>query len=85
MRLPRAFWAATFGSLFKRAHGRVNENTKYSTGSFDGSVALWRIWQIDAPVKPDYLAGHSLGEHSALVCAGESILKSKETVRKRAS
>ena len=24
------------------------------------SVALWRIWQNDALVKPDYLAGHSL-------------------------
>ena len=48
------------------------------------SVALWRIWQIDAPVKPDYLAGHSLGEYSALVCAGViDFEEAVETVRKR--
>ena len=48
------------------------------------SVALWRIWQIDALVKPDYLAGHSLGEYSALVCAGViDFEEAVETVRKR--
>lgn len=33
------------------------------------SVALWRIWQEKQGTKPDYMAGHSLGEYSALVCA----------------
>ena len=33
------------------------------------SYALWQIWQQDAPV-PNFVAGHSLGEYSALVCAG---------------
>ncbi len=33
------------------------------------SVAIWRLWQaLDGP-KPALLAGHSLGEYSALVCA----------------
>lgn len=32
-------------------------------------VALWRVWrEHDAPM-PSYLAGHSLGEYTALVCA----------------
>ena len=34
------------------------------------SVALWRIWQARAGAVPALLAGHSLGEWSALVCAG---------------
>ncbi len=34
------------------------------------SVALWRIWQQRRGSRPQLLAGHSLGEWSALVCAG---------------
>lgn len=34
------------------------------------SVALWRIWRAQGGAVPAYLSGHSLGEWSALVCAG---------------
>jgi [acyl-carrier-protein] S-malonyltransferase len=34
------------------------------------SVAIWRIWQEKKGAIPQLLAGHSLGEWSALVCAG---------------
>jgi [acyl-carrier-protein] S-malonyltransferase len=34
------------------------------------SVALWRVWQQRGGAQPSLLAGHSLGEFSALVCAG---------------
>ena len=33
------------------------------------SVALWRLWEERGGARPDWLAGHSLGEYSALVCA----------------
>lgn len=33
-------------------------------------VAVWRIWQERGGAAPSVLAGHSLGEYSALVCAG---------------
>ena len=33
------------------------------------SVAIWRIWQQQNGPRPAMLAGHSLGEYSALVCA----------------
>jgi [acyl-carrier-protein] S-malonyltransferase len=33
------------------------------------SVALWRAWQSEGGAQPDIMAGHSLGEFSALVCA----------------
>lgn len=33
------------------------------------SVALWRLWCDQSDVRPAYVAGHSLGEYSALVAA----------------
>lgn len=34
------------------------------------SVAVWRVWQKAGGARPAQLSGHSLGEYSALVCAG---------------
>lgn len=34
------------------------------------SVAVWRVWQEKNGPQPALMAGHSLGEWSALVCAG---------------
>ncbi|MCZ6828344.1 MAG: ACP S-malonyltransferase [Gammaproteobacteria bacterium] len=34
------------------------------------SVALWRSWRAAGGAQPTLMAGHSLGEFSALVCAG---------------
>lgn len=34
------------------------------------SVAIWRIWQELEGPRPAVMAGHSLGEYSAMVCAG---------------
>jgi len=33
------------------------------------SIAAWRVFKAEANIKPDYLAGHSLGEYSALVAS----------------
>jgi len=33
------------------------------------SVAIWRVWQQQKTERPALMAGHSLGEWSALVCA----------------
>lgn len=48
------------------------------------SVAIWRLWQEQGGPLPALMAGHSLGEYSALVCAG--VLKftdAVDLVRKR--
>jgi [acyl-carrier-protein] S-malonyltransferase len=34
------------------------------------SVGVWRVWQEKSGAQPSLLAGHSLGEWSALVCGG---------------
>jgi [acyl-carrier-protein] S-malonyltransferase len=34
------------------------------------SVAIWRLWNEHKGVQPSQMAGHSLGEWSALVCSG---------------
>jgi len=33
-------------------------------------VALWRVWCAQSEVRPAFMAGHSLGEYTALVCSG---------------
>ncbi|NIP71648.1 MAG: ACP S-malonyltransferase [Gammaproteobacteria bacterium] len=33
-------------------------------------VAVWRVWEQQGGARPAVMAGHSLGEYAALVCAG---------------
>lgn len=48
------------------------------------SVALWRVWQEKQGKRPALLAGHSLGEWSALVCADVlAFADAVDLVRKR--
>lgn len=43
------------------------------------SVAVWRVWQAKGGPQPALMAGHSLGEWSALVCSG--VVEFKDAVR----
>ncbi len=43
------------------------------------SVAVWRVWQEKNGAKPALVSGHSLGEWSALVCAG--VVEFKDAVK----
>lgn len=38
-------------------------------------VAAWRVWSKHTPVKPSWMAGHSLGEYAALVCSGALVFE----------
>src|SRR5690606_8435823 len=39
------------------------------------SIAVWRLWNAQGGVRPAMLAGHSLGEYTALVAAGALTLR----------
>ena len=49
----------------------LNKTWQTQPALLTASVAVYRVWQQKYPeLKPDVMAGHSLGEYSALVCAG---------------
>jgi [acyl-carrier-protein] S-malonyltransferase len=45
-----------------------------------GGVALWRVWQAQIDTQPAAMAGHSLGEYSALVAADSLALRDAVTL-----
>lgn len=48
----------------------LNKTWQTQPALLTASVALWRVWQQAGGKAPALMAGHSLGEYSALVCAG---------------
>ncbi|MFT7053714.1 MAG: [acyl-carrier-protein] S-malonyltransferase [Psychromonas sp.] len=56
----------------------LNQTDKTQPALLTASVALWRIWAEQQGPKPSVIAGHSLGEYSALVCAG--VIEFKDAV-----
>jgi len=48
----------------------LNQTDRTQPALLCSSVALWRLWQEKGAEQPVIMAGHSLGEYSALVCAG---------------
>lgn len=48
----------------------LNKTWRTQPALLTSSVALWRVWQQLGGKTPSVMAGHSLGEYSALVCAG---------------
>ena len=49
---------------------KLSQTDKTQPALLTASVAIWRLWQQMGGAQPAYVAGHSLGEYSALVCAG---------------
>ena len=48
----------------------LNQTDKTQPAILAASVALWRVWLAESGARPAFVAGHSLGEYSALVAAG---------------
>ncbi|WP_226569817.1 ACP S-malonyltransferase [Mangrovibacter yixingensis] len=57
----------------------LNKTWQTQPALLTASVALWRVWQQAGGKTPALMAGHSLGEYSALVCAG--VIAFRDAVR----
>lgn len=61
------------------AEGKLNQTEYTQPALLTASVAIWRDYIAKGGERPSLLAGHSLGEYSALVCAG--VLSLTDAVR----
>lgn len=48
----------------------LNQTQNTQPAMLAAGVALWKVWCAQSDVRPAYMAGHSLGEYTALVCSG---------------
>lgn len=57
----------------------LNETDKTQPALLAASIAIWRAFVASGKAMPAMLAGHSLGEYSALVCAG--VIEFKDAIK----
>jgi [acyl-carrier-protein] S-malonyltransferase len=48
----------------------LNQTDRTQPAMLVAGVAVWRVWQSQSDIRPAQMAGHSLGEYTALVCSG---------------
>ena len=48
---------------------RLNSTEITQPAMLTAGYAVWRVWLEKGGARPDFMAGHSLGEYTALVCA----------------
>ena len=48
----------------------LNQTHNTQPAMLAAGVALWKVWCAQSDVRPAFMAGHSLGEYTALVCSG---------------
>lgn len=47
----------------------LNQTQNTQPAMLAAGVAVWRVWCDNSEIRPAWMAGHSLGEYTALVCA----------------
>jgi len=47
----------------------LNHTQNTQPAMLAAGVAMWRVWCEQSDIRPDWMAGHSLGEYTALVCS----------------
>ena len=48
----------------------LNQTDRTQPAMLAAGVSVWRVWQAQGGATPAVMAGHSLGEYTALVCSG---------------
>lgn len=48
---------------------QLNQTDRTQPAMLTAGIAVWRVWQAQSGIKPEFFAGHSLGEYTALVAA----------------
>jgi [acyl-carrier-protein] S-malonyltransferase len=48
----------------------LNQTDRTQPAMLAAGIAVWRCWQAQTNITPNFFAGHSLGEYTALVAAG---------------
>ncbi|MFZ9643166.1 MAG: ACP S-malonyltransferase, partial [Candidatus Methylopumilus sp.] len=59
-----------FWSMVTEPNEALNQTTNTQPLMLTAGVATWRAWQANSSALPALMAGHSLGEYTALVAAG---------------
>ncbi len=60
---------------------RLSETERTQPAMLAAGIAVWRAWQRHGGARAAVLAGHSLGEYSALVAAGVDRLRRRRRAR----
>lgn len=64
--LGRDLWALTIDGPAESLNQTQNTQPLLLAAGY----AMWRVWQKESDQLPAWMAGHSLGEYTALTCAG---------------
>lgn len=63
--LGKDLWA-----LVQTSEAELNQTHNTQPAMLAAGYAVWTVWCKQSQVRPDWVAGHSLGEYTALVCSG---------------
>ncbi len=65
--LQKDLWALVTDNALE---AELNQTHNTQPAMLAVGVAVWNVWTKHSAIRPAWMAGHSLGEYSALVCAG---------------
>ncbi|CAG1770337.1 [acyl-carrier-protein] S-malonyltransferase [uncultured bacterium] len=57
-------------TLVQNSEEELNQTHNTQPAMLAAGFAVWTVWCKESRIRPDWVAGHSLGEYTALVCSG---------------